>query len=411
VASAHFADRGTVNTQTLQHIQLFDKCRHFTRAKEVEAQGLYPYFKVIERAEDTVVVIDGHEKVMMGSNNYLGLTHHPRVLEAAKRALEEFGSGCTGSRLLNGTMSLHLQLEERLAEFFNKDAALVFSTGYGANLGLISGLVGRTDVVLLDKLDHASIVDGAKMAFGHTERFSHCDLEQLEHLLQKHETRGKMIVVDGVYSMEGNIADLPNLVRMAQQHAAALVVDDAHSLGVLGPRGDGTAAHFGLNDEVDVIVGTFSKSLASVGGFLVGPEDVIHFLKNHSRPFIFTAALPPSNTAGVLAAFEVMLDEPERRERLWENTHRLQNGFRDLGFDIGPTQTPIVPVLIGALEHTLCFWRELFDAGVFTNPVVPPAVPHDTCRLRTSLMATHTAEQVDFALGMFEKLGRQTGVI
>ncbi len=411
MAGALSTHRGVVDTQTLQQIQLFDKCKSFTRAREIEAQGLYPYFKPIERAEDTVVVIDGHEKVMMGSNNYLGLTHHPRVLEAAKRALEQYGSGCTGSRLLNGTMDLHIQLEERLAEFFNKEAALVFSTGYGANLGLISGLVGRTDVVLLDKLDHASIVDGAKMAFGHTERFSHCNFDQLERLLQKHENRGTMIAVDGVFSMEGNIADVPNLVRLAQRYGAALVIDDAHALGVMGPHGDGTAAHFGLNDEVDIIVGTFSKSLASVGGFLVGPDEVVHYLKNHSRPFIFTAALPPANTAGVLAAFQVMQDEPERREHLWENTRRLQTGFRQLGFDIGPTRTPIVPVLIGELEHTFRFWRRLFDAGVFTNPVVPPAVPHDGCRLRTSLMATHTVDQIDFVLGQFEQLGRETGVI
>ncbi len=400
-----------MDTQTLQHVALFDKCKGFNRAKEIQAAGLYPYFKPISESEDTVVVIEGQKKVMMGSNNYLGLTHHPRVLEAAKAALERYGSGCTGSRFLNGTLDLHERLETRLAEFFGKDAALVFSTGYQANLGLISCLVGRGDVVLLDKLDHASIVDGAKMSFGETARFSHNNLKQLEHLLERHAESGVMIIVDGVYSMEGDIADVPSLVKLAQRYGAALALDDAHSVGVLGPKGEGTAAHYGLTDDVDIIVGTFSKSLASIGGFVAGSETVIHYLKHHSRPLIFTAALPPANTAGVLAALEVMIAEPERRDRLWANTRRLHEGFRSLGFDIGPSQTPIVPVLIGTLEKTFGFWRKLFDAGVFTNPVVPPAVPPSECRLRTSLMATHTPEQIDFALETFAKLGKEMGVI
>jgi 8-amino-7-oxononanoate synthase len=403
--------RGTVDTHTLQHVVLFDKCKGFTKAREVQAAGLYPYFKAISKAEDTVVLIEGKERVMMGSNNYLGLTHHPRVLESSRRALEMFGSGCTGSRFLNGTLDLHEQLEQRLAQFLGKEAALVFSTGYQANLGLISGLVGRGDIVFLDKLDHASIVDGAKMSFGETERFNHGDLDQLELRLSRHGERGKLVIVDGVYSMEGNIADVPGLVKVTQKHGAALAVDDAHAVGVLGPNGEGTAHHFGMQDEVDLIVGTFSKSLASIGGFVAGTESVIHYLKHHARPLIFTAALPPANTAGVLAALEVMQSEPERRTRLWENTRRLQGGFRSLGFDIGPTQTPIVPVLIGTLENTFVFWRRLFDAGVFTNPVVPPAVPPDECRLRTSLMATHTADQIDFALEQFATLGKEMGII
>ena len=400
-----------MDTELLQHVALFDKCKNFTRAREIQAAGLYPYFKPISESEDTVVVIDGQKKVMMGSNNYLGLTHHRKVLEAAKDALERYGSGCTGSRFLNGTLDLHERLELRLAEFFGKDAALVFSTGYQANLGLISCLVGRGDVVLLDKLDHASIVDGAKMSFGETTRFAHGDLKQLERMLQRHAENGVMIIVDGIYSMEGDIADVPNLVKLAQRYGAALALDDAHSVGVLGPKGDGTAAHFGLTDEVDIIVGTFSKSLASIGGFIAGSENVIHYLKHHSRPLIFTAALPPSNTAGVLAALDVMIAEPERRDRLWENTRQLHDGLRSLGFDIGPSQTPIVPVLIGPLEKTFLFWRKLFDAGVFTNPVVPPAVPPSECRLRTSLMATHTPEQIDFALETFARLGKELGVI
>lgn len=402
-----------METQILQQVQLFQKCLNFTEAREVQAQGLYPYFKPISKAEDTVVTIDGRERVMMGSNNYLSLTHHPKVLEAAGRALEQFGSGCTGSRFLNGTLALHEELEARLAKFFGKESALVFSTGYQANLGLISGLVGRGEVVLIDKLDHASIVDGAKMSYGETMRFNHGDLGQLERKLRPviASGRGALIIVDGVYSMEGDIADIPALVKLCKEYGAALAVDDAHSVGVLGPRGDGTAAHFGMTDDVDIIVGTFSKSLASIGGFVTASEDVIHYLKHHSRPLIFTASLPPANTAGVLAAMDVMIAEPERRENLWKNTHRFQEGCRSLGFDIGPTETPIIPILIGTLEHTFMFWRKLFDGGVFTNPVVPPAVPPDSCRLRASLMATHTTDQIDSALETFGKLGKEMGVI
>jgi 8-amino-7-oxononanoate synthase len=400
-----------VDTQTLQQIALFEKCKNFTKARELQSAGLYPYFRPISKAEDTVVVIEGKERVMMGSNNYLGLTQHPRVLEAAKRALERYGSGCTGSRFLNGTIDLHEVLESRLAEFFGKEAALVFSTGYQANLGLISGLVSRGEVVLIDKLDHASIVDGAKMSYGDTHRFGHGDMTQLELLLQRYQGRGTLVIVDGVYSMEGDIADVPGLLRLTQKYGAALAIDDAHSTGVLGPHGDGTASHFGVADEVDLVVGTFSKSLASIGGFVAGSESVIHFLKHHSRPLIFTAALPPSNTAGVLAALDVMIEEPERRTLLWENTHRFQEGCRSLGFEIGPTQTPIVPVLIGTLERTFMFWRQLYEEGVFTNPVVPPAVPPDQCRLRASLMATLTPDQIDFALETLGRLGKEAGII
>jgi 8-amino-7-oxononanoate synthase len=401
-----------VGTETLQNIALFDKCKSFTRAREVQAAGIYPYFKPISHSEDTVVVIEGKPRIMMGSNNYLGLTHHPDVLAAAKAALERYGSGCTGSRFLNGTLDLHEQLECELGEFFGKEACLVFSTGYQANLGLISGLVGRGDMVFLDKLDHASIVDGAKMSHGDTVRFNHGDLAQLERKLANVPPgTGVMIIVDGVYSMEGDIADVPNLLKVAQKYGAALAIDDAHAVGVIGPNGDGTAAHYDRVDDVDLIVGTFSKSLASIGGFVAGSETVIHFLKHHSRPLIFTAALPPSNTAGVLEALHIMRREPWRREQLWINTKRLQDGLRSLGFDIGPTETPIVPVLIGPLEKTFLFWRKLFDAGVFTNPVVPPAVPPSQCRLRTSLMATHAPQQIDQALETFARLGKDLGVI
>jgi 7-keto-8-aminopelargonate synthetase-like enzyme len=272
---------------------------------------------------------------------------------------------------------------------------------------LISGLVGRGDIVYLDKLDHASIVDGAKLSYGETERFNHGDLANLERRLERNgPNRGAMVVVDGVYSMEGNIADVPGLSRISRKYGAALALDDAHAIGVLGPNGDGTAAHFGLTDEVDIIAGTFSKSLASIGGFVAASDSVIHYLRHHSRPLIFTASLPPANTAGVLAALQVLQQEPERRDQLWANTKHLQNGFRDLGFQIGPTETPIIPVLIGPLEKTF-----LFDAGVFTNPVAPPAVPPSQCRLRTSVMATHSFEQIDFALEKFAIIGRDLGVI
>jgi 8-amino-7-oxononanoate synthase len=398
----------TLNTD----ITLFDKCRTYTRADEVKAAGLYPYFKPISESEDTVVTIEGQKRIMLGSNNYLGLTHHPKVLEAATRALHLYGSGCTGSRFLNGTLDLHLQLEEALASFLGKEACIVFSTGYNANLGLVSGLVQRGDKVFLDKLDHASIVDGAKMSYGETERFNHGSIENLERKLERAgPDAGKMVIVDGVYSMEGDIADLPNLVRACKRFGAALAVDDAHSIGVLGPKGDGTSAHFGLTDEVDIIAGTFSKSLASIGGFVAASHSIINYLRHHSRPLIFTAALPPANTAGVLAALELVRTETHRREQLWENTKRLAEGFRSLGFETGPSETPIIPILIGPLEKTLLMWRKVFDAGIFTNPVVPPAVPPSQCRLRTSVMATHTPDQIDYCLETVGRIGKELGVI
>ena len=392
-------------------VALFEKCKAFTRADEVKALGLYPYFRPISESEDTVVVIEGLKRIMLGSNNYLGLTHHPKVLEAAGRALTTYGSGCTGSRFLNGTLDLHLQLEASLAEFLGKEDCIVFSTGYNANLGLISGLVGRRDVVFLDKLDHASIVDGAKMSDGDTVRFNHGDLAGLERKLERHPGVGKMVIVDGVYSMEGDIADVPGLLKVCRRHGAALAIDDAHSIGVLGPKGDGTAAHFGMIDEVDIIAGTFSKSLASIGGFVAASRNVINYLRHHSRPLIFTASLPPANTAGVLAALEVLRADTERREALWCNTRRLQDGFRSIGFDTGPSETPIVPILIGPLDKTLVMWRKVFDAGIFTNPVVPPAVPPSQCRLRTSVMATHTVDQIDYCVETIGRIGKELGVI
>jgi 8-amino-7-oxononanoate synthase len=393
-------------------MSLFEKCYRFTKAREVQASGYYPYFVPIEASYDTEVVIRGERKVMVGSNNYLGLTHHPRVLEAAERALKQYGSGCTGSRFLNGTLDLHEQLEERLARFVKQEAALVFSTGYQANLGVLSSLIGRDDHLFSDKLNHASIVDGARLAFGTVHRFPHGDLRALERELARTPSEaGKLIVTDGIFSMEGTIADLPGLMALAEFYGAEVLVDDAHSFGVLGETGGGTAEHFHLEDRISLVMATFSKSLASIGGMIAGPEDVIHYLKHHARSLIFSASNPPASVAATLAALEIIEEEPERRARLWHNTRRMQEGLRALGYDIGASETPIVPVQVGELEQMFVFWKQLFDAGVFTNPVTPPAVPENACRLRISLMATHTDDQIDFVLDAFATIGRRMAVI
>ncbi|MBW3553755.1 MAG: aminotransferase class I/II-fold pyridoxal phosphate-dependent enzyme [Gemmatimonadetes bacterium] len=393
-------------------MSLFDKCYGYTRAREVQASGYYPYFRAIQESRDTEVVVEGQRKVMVGSNNYLGLTHHPRVLEAAERALRDFGSGCTGSRFLNGTLELHERLEAELAAFLNKEAALVFSTGYQSNLGVIATLVGRNDHVFSDKLNHASIVDATRLSHGTVHRYAHNDMASLERRLREApEQGGRLIVTDGIFSMEGNIVDLPALTSLAEVHGAKVLVDDAHAFGVLGRRGAGTAEHFGLEAEVDLIVSTFSKSMASIGGVVAGPEAVIHYLKHHARPLIFSASMPPPAVATVLAALDVLRREPERIEALWRNTRRMHTGLRELGYDTGASETPIIPVVIGELDRMLVFWKELFDAGVFTNPVTPPAVPENSCRLRISLMATHTDEQVDRVLEAFAQVGQKMAVI
>jgi 8-amino-7-oxononanoate synthase len=393
-------------------MHVFAKCESFTTAADFRAAGLYPYFQRIEESRDTEVVIDGERKVMIGSNNYMGLTHDPRVIEAAKAALDKYGSGNTGSRFLNGNLDLHDQLEEELADFVGKEAALVFSTGYQTNLGTIGALVGRGDTVYVDKLDHACIQDGARLGFGEVQRFQHEDHAQLDRLLSAtNADRGKLVVVDGVYSMEGDIADLPTLTALCRKHDAALVVDDAHSLGVLGPTGAGTAEHFGLTDEVDIITGTFSKSLASIGGFVGANAEVVDYLRNSARPLIFSASIPPASVATVLKALEIIRTEPERRERLWANARKMMDGLRSIGFEIGSTVTPIIPILIGPMDTTLKIWKTLFDEGVFSNPVVPPAVPEGSCRLRTSYMATHTDDQLDFVLETLERVGKQYGVV
>lgn len=393
-------------------MHVFEKCAAFTTTRELRAVGLAPYFQPITESRDTEVVIDGRRKVMVGSNNYMGLTHDPRILEAARDALDKYGSGNTGSRFLNGNLDLHDLLEVELADFTGKEAALVFSTGYQTNLGTIGALIARNDTVFLDKLDHACIQDGARLGFGTIERFRHEDYAHLERLLEATDPeRGKLIAIDGVYSMGGDIANLPELVPLAKRFDAALMVDDAHSLGVLGPNGEGTAAHWGLTDQVELITGTFSKSLASIGGFVAGDAPVIEFLRYHARALIFSASMPPAAVATVRKALEIIRTEPERRERLWQNTHRMQRELKRIGFDIGPTETPIIPILIGPMERTFRMWKAVFEAGVFTNPVVPPAVPEGGGCLRTSYMATHTDEQLDFVLETLERIGKQFGVV
>ncbi|HSY84370.1 MAG TPA: pyridoxal phosphate-dependent aminotransferase family protein [Gemmatimonadaceae bacterium] len=392
---------------------VFFKTRDFTRLAEAKASGLYPYFVPIESSTGTEVVIDGKRRVMIGSNNYLGLTHDPRVIAAAQAAIEKYGSACTGSRFLNGNTDLHDRIEVKLAELTGKEAGLVFSTGFQTNLGVIATLVGRTDFVYIDKLDHASIVDGCFLSAGDTVRFRHGDLDDLEAKLARGNRNGggKLIVVDGVFSMEGDIVDLPRLVELCAQYDARLVVDDAHSIGVLGETGAGTAEHFGLTPQVDLIVGTFSKSFASIGGFVTGEREVIEYLKHQARALIFSASMPPSACAAVLTCLDIMAAEPERRQRLWENADYMRAGLRSLGYDTGVSETPIVPVIIGNDHLTFHFWRALFDNGVFTNPVVAPAVPEKESRIRTSYSATHTRDQLDFVLDVFAKVGRAAGVI
>ncbi len=394
---------------------LFDKCRRFTKAKEMQALGLYPYFIPISDSEGTEVQIDGKRKIMLGSNNYLGLTHDPRVLDAAEQAARKYGTGCTGSRLLNGTLDLHEKLEVELADYVGKEAALVFSTGFQTNLGVIATLVGREDAIIIDKLDHACIVDGAILSQGHLYRFNHNDAAHLERVLQRaereHPEAGKLVVVDGIYSMEGDLADLPQILPIIQRYGAKIMVDEAHSVGVMGPTGAGVHEHFGVTDQCDLLMGTFSKSFASIGGFAAGTESVMHYIKHHARTLIFSASMPPYAVATVRESLRIMRAEPERRERLWHNQKRLEKGLRELGFNLGWTTTPIVPVIVGDMTQTFIFWRTLLDMGVFTNPVVAPAVPEKTARIRTSLMATHTDALIDEALEIFRRAGKQVGLI
>jgi 8-amino-7-oxononanoate synthase len=393
-------------------VDIFKKCYDFHDADAVKATGLYPYFRTISSAQDPVVTMNGREVVMLGSNNYLGLTNHPEVKAAAQAAIAKYGTGCAGSRFLNGTLDIHVQLEEILARFVNKPAAITFSTGFQVNLGVISCMVERGDVVYLDKLDHACIIDGARLGFGSVVKFHHNDMADLDRRLAvRDKTKAGLIVVDGVFSMEGDIVNLPELVKCAQAHHCRVMVDDAHGLGVLGAHGRGTGEHFGLEDKVDLVMGTFSKSLASVGGFIAGEERIINFIKHRARSLMFSAAPPPASVASVIKAVEIIEREPERRARLWENTRFMVAGLRSLGFDTGESQTPVVPVMVGEDRAAFFLSHRLQEEGVFVNPVVSPAVPPGEALLRTSYMATHRREHLERALAAFAKVGRETGLI
>ncbi len=392
-------------------MDIFQKARQYTDAKEVMAAGLYPYFLPLEGNEGAEAVYQGRKIIMCGSNNYLGLTTHPKVRQAAIDAVEEYGTSCTGSRFLNGTLELHLELERRLAEWVGKEAALVFSTGMQVNLGTLSSIVGRGDTVILDKADHASLVDGARLSWGDIKRFRHNDIDDLERVLSSlPDQGGRLVVVDGLYSMEGDIAPLPDIVPLCKKYGARLMVDDAHALGVLG-GGRGTGAHFGMQDDVDLVMGTFSKSLASVGGFIAGDTDVVHYIQHHARSLIFSASIGPSNAAAALAALDVLAEEPERVEMLSANADKMRTGFRELGFDIGDSETPVVPVIIGDDHKTLVTCRALLNAGVYVNPVLAPATAPGRQLLRTSYMATHNEEQLDRVLDAFESVGKELSLI
>ncbi len=392
-------------------MDIFEKCSSFTIAKEAMAIGLYPFFIPMTDNEGTEAIYQGRRLIMCGSNNYLGLTTHPKVRQAAIEATQRYGTSCTGSRFANGTLEMHEQLERELAEWVGKPAALVFSTGMQTNLGTISALVDRGDVVVLDKDDHASIVDGAHLSWGETKRFRHNDIKDLDRVLANiSDEKGKLVVVDGLYSMGGDIAPLPELISTCRKNKARLMVDDAHAMGVLG-GGRGTAAHFGLTEETDLIMSTFSKSFASIGGFIAGSEDVIHYIKHHARALIFSASIPPSCAAAALAALHIMRDEPEHVQRVNQIAARMRDCLRQLGFNIGNSQSPIIPIHIGDDMMTLLTWKNLFENGVFVNPVLSPAVPAGQQLLRTSYMATHTDEQLDRVLDIYAKVGKQMGLI
>jgi 8-amino-7-oxononanoate synthase len=378
----------------------------------MRAAGVYPYYRVIQSAQDPVVLHEGRELVMLGSNNYLGLTNHPEVKAAAAAALERYGTGCAGSRLLNGTLEIHVQLEERLAGFMGREAALTFATGFQVNLGVLSCLLDRTDVAVLDSLDHACIIDGCRLGFGRTYKYRHNDLVDLEKQLRvAGEDKGKLIVVDGVFSMEGDLANLPGIVERKNRHQARLMVDDAHGLGVFGENGRGTAEHFGLEHEVDLVMGTFSKSLAAIGGFVAGNARVIEHIKHNARAEIFSAAPPPASVAAAFKAIELIEREPERRKRLWENTHFMKKELAGMGYDTGASASPVIPIVVGEDMDAYTMTLRLQEEGVFANPVVSPAVPPGRAMIRTSYMATHTIEHLDRSLKALRKVGREMGIL
>ncbi|WP_293304720.1 serine palmitoyltransferase [Pedobacter sp. UBA5917] len=379
--------------------KLQDRIASFKDAAMIKEKGLYPYFRSIESAQDTEVVINGKKVLMFGSNSYLGLTNHPKIKEASKAAIEKYGTGCAGSRFLNGSLDIHLELESRLAEYVGKEAAVLFSTGFQVNLGVISCLLDRNDYLLLDEYDHASIIDGSRLAFARTIKYAHNDMQDLRRKLSRlPEDAAKLIVSDGIFSMEGDLVNLPEMVEIANEFGANIMMDDAHSLGVIGFNGSGTASHFNLNDEVDLIMGTFSKSLASLGGFIAGSTETIEFIKHRARSLMFSASMPPSSVASVIAALDIIESEPERIDKLWDNTNYAKKLLTEAGFDIGHSNSPIIPVYIRDNEKTFMITNILQQNGVFVNPVVSPAVPSDSSLIRFSLMATHSFEQIETAI-------------
>ncbi len=393
-------------------MSLLDKVINFTAAKEIIAMGHYPYFRVIDSEQDTEVMCNGKKMLMMGSNSYLGLTNHPRVIEAAKKATDKYGTGCAGSRFLNGTLDIHIELEAKLAELVGKEASLAFAAGYMVNLGTISAMVDRDEFIVTDKFDHASILDGCALSAGKMVRYNHNNMKHLDTVLEKKVAgKGVLIVVDGIFSMEGDIADIPNICKIAKKHGASVMVDEAHSLGVLHKTGAGAAMAAGCTDDVELLMGTFSKSLASVGGFIAGSHDVIHYLKHHARSLIFSASLPPASAATVLEAMKIMKEEPERIDQLWDNTNYMMKNFKAMGYNTGTSCSPVIPLHVGSMENAFKMWKQLDDEGVFINPVVPPAVPPNDTLIRTSFMATHTKAQLDLALEKFEIIGKRVGVI
>ncbi len=391
---------------------LFDKCYNFTRADEAMEMDMYPYFTPIQEVYGNKVKVDGKEMIMVGSNNYLGLLNHPRVMKAAQEAIDRYGVATCGSRFLNGTLDIHVDVERRLAEFMNKEAALAFSTGFQTNQGIISTLVGKGDEVITDRMVHASIIDACRLSFGDVHKFKHNDMADLERILKSlKKDGGRLIVVDGVFSMEGDLANLPEIVALAKKYKARVLVDDAHGIGVMGKHGRGTCEHFGVEDDVDLVMGTFSKSFASLGGFVAGEKKVISYIKHFARSLIFSASITPASVATVLATLDIIQTEPQRRERLWEITEKMKSGFQAMGYNTGETETPVIPVIIGDDDTTFLLWRFLREEGIFTNPVIYPAVPKDQTLIRTSYSATHTDEELDIVLKTFEKCGKVLGII
>jgi len=394
------------------YVDLFDKCNTFTRAEEAMEADLYPYFTPIQEVWGNKVKVRNKEMVMVGSNNYLGLLDHPKVKQAAQAAIDRYGVATCGSRFLNGTLDIHVELENRLAAFMKKEAALTFSTGFQTNQGIISTLIGKGDAVLTDRMDHASIIDACRLSFGDVYKFKHNDMADLERILSSlSPDEGKLIVVDGVFSMEGDVADLPAIVKLAKKYQSRIMVDDAHGLGVLGTNGRGTCEHFGVEDEVDVVMGTFSKSFASLGGFVAGNKKVISYIKHFARALIFSASITPASVATVLATLEIIETEPVRRARLWEITNKMKSSFQAMGYNTGPSVTPIIPLMIFDDEKAFMLWKYLREHGIFANPVIYPAVPVGQSLIRTSYSATHTDEELDYVLECFRQSGKALGII